>query len=427
MTRATSGRRVETRRWQDSPWTMAAVGLAVRLVVLYFTYADRLNPARDHWTFGWETARVARSIATGHGFSSPYPEPTGPTALMLPVYTYLVAGVFRLFGTYSTASAVIMLTLNDLFSALTCVPVFFIALRVFGLRTARWAGWFWAFFPWAIALANTTVWNTLLTALLFSLAILATLRLERSTAVGAWLGYGVLWGVAALTDPALLSSLPFLGGWVWLRHRRRGESCTAAAAAAALVFFCMTGPWIWRCSQIYGRFVAFRGGVGLELLVGNTDPRVPSNFNVLPGDDPAELARIRRLGEPAYMAERQREAWEVISRRPWRFAGLALRRVLYTWTGFWNAPLRWNFDGTGLPNLLTYSFVSLLAFTGLFRAIRERRDGVAALAIPLVLFPLTYYLTHSDARYRHPIDPIVAIFAAYAATSRRPDSSTVSV
>ena len=311
-----------------------------------FTYTNRLDPARDHWTFGWETARVARSIASGDGFSSPFPEPTGPTALVPPAYTYLVAGVFRLFGTYTASSALVMLTLNNLFSAMTCLPVFFIARRVFGLRTAVWAGWIWAFFPWAIALANTTVWETTLTTLLFSLVVLATLRLERSTSPGAWLGYGALWGVAALTNPAVLSTLPFLGAWVWLRHWRRGENCTAVAAAASLVFLCATGPWIWRCSQVYGRFVAFRGSVGLEFLVGNSeDTSHASNFTVIPGNNPAEMEKVKRLGEPAYMAEKQREAWEVISRRPLRFAGLTLRRVLYTWTNLWNFPPRWSLDG----------------------------------------------------------------------------------
>jgi 4-amino-4-deoxy-L-arabinose transferase-like glycosyltransferase len=388
-------------------------------MVTGLVYTNRLDPARDHWTFGWETARVARSIATGRGFSSPFPEPTGPTAVVPPAYTYLVAGVFRVFGIYTAASAVVMLTLNDVFSALTCLPVFFIALRVLGLRAARWAAWIWAFFPWAIALANATVWETTLTTLLFSLVILATLRLERSTGLGAWLGYGALWGAAALTNPAVVSTLPFLGAWVWLRRRRGGENCTAAAATAALVFFCMTGPWIGRCSRSYGRFVAFRGGIGQELLVGNSDDTShASNFLVIPGNNSAEMAEVKRLGEPAYMAKKQREAWEVISRRPWRFAGLTLRRVLYTWTNLWDFPPRWSLDEEGLPNALTYSLVSLIALAGLLRAIRDRRDGVIPLVIPLVVFPIAYYLTHSEVRYRHPIDPIVVVFMASAATAR---------
>jgi hypothetical protein len=35
-------------------------------------------------------------------------------------------------------------------------------------------------------------------------------------------------------------------------------------------------------------------------------------------------------------------------------------------------------------------------------------------AICLLLFPIPYYITHSALRYRHPIDPFITIFAAYA-------------
>jgi 4-amino-4-deoxy-L-arabinose transferase-like glycosyltransferase len=397
---------------------MVGVALALRLAVMGFLYTDRLDPARDHWTFGWETGRVARSIATGQGFSSPYPEPTGPTNLIPPTYAYLVAGVFRLCGVYTLSSALVMLTLNNLFSSLTCLPVFFIARRVFGLRAAIRAGWIWAFFPWSVALPNANVWETTLTTLLFSLVVLATLCLERSTSLSAWLGYGALWGVAALTNPAVLSTLPFLGAWVWLRHWRRGENCTRVAVAASLIFLVAIAPWIWRSSLVYGRFVAFRGGIGLEVLVGNSDDTTePANWSVLPGENSAELAKLESLGEQAYMAEKQREGREEIARRPLRFAGLTARRILNTWTCLWNFPPSLSLDETGLPNVLLYSFVSLLAFAGIHRAIKDRRDGAIALLIPLVFFPIVYYLTHSEIRYRHAIDPVIVVFMAYGAVT----------
>jgi 4-amino-4-deoxy-L-arabinose transferase-like glycosyltransferase len=394
---------------------MVVVALALRLVVTGFVYRDRLDPARDHWTFGWETARVARTIASGDGFASPYPEPTGPTALVPPAYTYLVAGVFRLLGIYSSASAVALLALNGLFSAFTCLTVFFIARRVFGLRTAVRAGWIWALFPYAVALPNANVWDTSLTTLAFSLVVLATLRLERSTSLGAWSGYGALWGVAALTNPAVLSTLPFLGGWVWLRQRRRGESPTRGAVAASLIFVVIVGPWVWRCSRLYGRFVAFRGGGGLEVLVGNSaDTSSPANWSVIPGENSTELEKLKRLGEPEYMAQKQHEAKEVIARQPLRFAGLTLRRILDTWTCLWNLPPPLTLDEQGLPNVLFYTLVSLVALAGLRRAIRDRRDGVIALLIPCLVYPAVYYLTHPEMRYRHPIDPIIVVFLAYA-------------
>src|ERR1700675_3307768 len=143
MGNAAIGARDKLRPFLSSPWTMVIVALALRLMVMVFAYTIQLDPSQDHWVFGWETGRVARSIATGHGFSSPYSEPTGPTALIPPVYTCLLAGVFKIFGVYTTASALVILTLNNLFSSLTCVPVYLIARRIFGIRTAAWAGWMW--------------------------------------------------------------------------------------------------------------------------------------------------------------------------------------------------------------------------------------------------------------------------------------------
>jgi hypothetical protein len=178
-----------------SPFAMAVVALAFRLVVMCFTYRIQLDPSQDHLAFGWETGRVARSVVTGEGFSSPYSEPTGPTALIPPVYPYLVAGVFKLFGIYTASSALVLLTLNNVVSSLTCLPIFLIARKVFGLHVAVWAGWTWAIFPYSIGLSNTVIWETSLTTLLLTLAVLVTLYLEKSNRLFDWIGYGLLCGL----------------------------------------------------------------------------------------------------------------------------------------------------------------------------------------------------------------------------------------
>jgi 4-amino-4-deoxy-L-arabinose transferase-like glycosyltransferase len=393
---------------------MVIAALAIRLIVMAFTYTAFLDPALDHKAFGYETGRVARSIATGQGFSSPYGEPTGPTALIPPAYTYLLAGIFKLFGVYTTASALVILALNNLFSALTCAPLFLIARRVFGPPVAAWAGWIWALFPYAITLPNITIWETTLTTLLLTLLVLATLHLDHSTSVTAWLGYGLLWGIAALSSPTSISTLPFLGAWIWLRHWRRGGNCTGPAIAAALIFFATVGPWIWRCSQTYGHFVPFRSGFGLDFRVGNSDDtRTPSNWNVLPADNPDELRKLKLVGEPAYMAQKQREASEFIANHPGRFARQTLRRILFTWTGLWDFPPSWTLADSGLPNVITYTLCSFLAFFGIVASIRESRDALIPLLIPLIFIPLAYYITHADIRFRHPADPEVVIFLAY--------------
>src|SRR5437867_10185904 len=67
---------------------MVLAALVIRLAVMGFLYPEQLDPDRDHWRFGYETGRIARSIALGQGFSSPLFANTGPTAWMTPVYPY---------------------------------------------------------------------------------------------------------------------------------------------------------------------------------------------------------------------------------------------------------------------------------------------------------------------------------------------------
>src|SRR5689334_5956206 len=96
----------------------------LRLAVIPFLFTDRLDPWRGHWRVAWEMGMVARSLATGKGFSSPFPPETGATAWMAPLYPMLMAGVFKVLGIFTAASLIGLLCLNALFSALTCIPVF---------------------------------------------------------------------------------------------------------------------------------------------------------------------------------------------------------------------------------------------------------------------------------------------------------------
>src|ERR1700751_3274818 len=114
------------------------LSFALQLASIAVLHQYRTRPGDDHFEFGWEMGRVGRSIALGHGFSSPYNGDTGPTAWEPPLYPYLIGGVFKVFGIYTRASAWVLLSINSLFTTLTCIPIFFIAHRTFGERNALW-------------------------------------------------------------------------------------------------------------------------------------------------------------------------------------------------------------------------------------------------------------------------------------------------
>ena len=97
----------------------------------------RFSPRDDHFGFGWETGRIARAIALGHGFSNPFHGITGPTAWIAPLYPYFLAGVFKIFGVYSNASAWVALPSIAFFLRLTCATIYYIGREVFGPKIAR--------------------------------------------------------------------------------------------------------------------------------------------------------------------------------------------------------------------------------------------------------------------------------------------------
>ena len=70
--------------------------LQVAAIGVFRQYHTR--PGEDNFGFGFEMGRVGRSIALGQGFSNPYGGNTGPTAWEPPLYPYLIAGVFKIFG-----------------------------------------------------------------------------------------------------------------------------------------------------------------------------------------------------------------------------------------------------------------------------------------------------------------------------------------
>jgi Gpi18-like mannosyltransferase len=91
------------------------------------------QPARVaiHIVPGYETGQIARSIAEGHGFSSPLGVDSGPTAWITPVYPYILAGIFKVFGIYARSTEIIIKILNCLFAALACFPLYALGRRLF--------------------------------------------------------------------------------------------------------------------------------------------------------------------------------------------------------------------------------------------------------------------------------------------------------
>src|SRR5260370_41865375 len=109
-------------RVRTSPFWIATIALLLRVSWIVIAHTYKFKSTDDNFSFGWEMGRIGASLASGHGFSSPFGPATGPTAWEPPLYPYLTAGVFLVFGIYSKASAFVLLALNTVFSAFACLP-----------------------------------------------------------------------------------------------------------------------------------------------------------------------------------------------------------------------------------------------------------------------------------------------------------------
>jgi 4-amino-4-deoxy-L-arabinose transferase-like glycosyltransferase len=399
---------------------MVLVALTLRLAVMSYMQSFQIPTNQDNWKFGFETGRIARSIASGQGFSSPLQEPSGPTAWLPPVYPYLLAGIFKFFGVYSRISAVLALTLNSLFSALTCLTIFFIGRKTFGIKVATWAGWTWAFFPYAVFWSTTWIWATSLSAFLFSLVFLLGLYLERSNAVRPWLGFGLLWGLVALTETALVLTLPFFIIWLYYRLRQQEMAVARAISTFAIAFVLIVSAWLIRNYLRFGELVFIRSNFGVELHQGNHEGSTGLSAGQLlhPASNEKAMEELQQMGELRYVTERKRQALHFIMTQPGVFVRLTLKRVLYFWTGTPQLLQVFRLSGRFVAaRYVLFTAISVLAFAGLFLAFRNRNPAVPFFAILLIVFPLIYYVTHPTPRYRHPIEPAMVLLGVYAVTN----------
>jgi len=401
------------QRWQHSLLIIFLTALLLRLAVITVGHTYRITPRGDHFQYGWEMGRIARSLATGQGFSSPTDLPTGPSAWAPPVYPYILAGVFRLFGVYSNPSAWVILAFNSLFGALTCLTVFRIAEKISGPEVARATAWTWAVFPYAIYWPVRVVWEASLSAFLLSLALLLTMGLKENPGFRRqWIWFGLLWGVIALTNTALLSVLPFFLVWL-LYARQQRRAALIGGALCLLTAALVVTPWLVRNYHVFGQFVFVRDNLPLEMYVANN----PASDGLWtrsehPGNDPQAMLRFRELGEIRFMQEKQTAFQAFLRENPALFLRFTLKRALYFWIG---TPQNATLAGHNLLIVrhATYFLASALAFAGLWLAWKRKKPGTFLLASLLIIYPLPYYLVNPFPRYKHAIEPEMVLLIVY--------------
>jgi 4-amino-4-deoxy-L-arabinose transferase-like glycosyltransferase len=272
--------------------------------------------------------------------------------------------------------------------------------------------------PPVIFWSTRYVWETSLAALLLAVIFWLTLSLEEKDVPRPWVSFGLLWGIAALTNTTSLSFLPASGLWVWYRRAKlRKRSLTGVLVASLILAACLT-PWSLRNYRVFGQFVFIRSNFGAELRLGNGLGANGTWMDYLHATKNAQQLQLyRQMGELAYVAERKRQAMAFIREDYARFAGLCLKRFVYFWAGV-PRPAEKSILAA-FPNSL-YLASSALAVWGLARALRKHIPGAWLFFWLMLTYPLAYYAVFVLPRYRHPIEPELLILMVYIISEAKP-------
>jgi 4-amino-4-deoxy-L-arabinose transferase-like glycosyltransferase len=403
-------------RWETL--LVLAIASALRLYVVWDVL--KLQPRGWLWGRGLEMGFLADSLLKGLGLSSPFGPPTGPTAFIAPGYPILVAAVFRLFGPYTQTSEAILLLLHAAANVFTVWLIMRLARALAGRTAALLAGLLWAC-SLPLLWMPSIFWETSISIALLMAFLLLILHTSRAPSLPAWIGLGVFAALLALINPALLLTLFAMLLWLAVVTWRAFPRLRFGIAAALLAFAFAFSPWPIRNARVFHAFIPLRTTVGFELWMGNL-PQAHGflDSDVFPSYNAQELADYRRMGEIAYTDNKSALAKQEILAHKSAFLALSARRFLRFWSGTGNS--------SGSPFYLLHALLTTLGgLAGLILLYRRRWFRVASLlTIPLVLFPLPYYITHAEFRYRLEIDPIltvltgIALAIAFARSEARP-------
>ena len=354
-----------------------------------------------------EPSHIAANVAAGAGFSAPYERvPIAPTAQQPPLYPVLLAGIFRIFGSFTFLSLCVLLAIHSFAGATTAVLIYVGGSRYFTRSVGLLAACFWAFWPFE-SLFDLPVGNYGLSALAVSLwFVTAQQVLAISSKNRDWIFLGIGAGTVLLLNPALAVVLLASGAWIrWREHIDR------KLFLAATVLLLTLAPWTVRNYIVFHRFVPLRDNFGLELYLGN-HPNMAGEVE-FDDDFPSHNPRLySQLGEIPYMDLKHSQATEFIRRYPIGFAKRVAKRFIDFWID---------------PGIIPWGIISILAWvdTGVALMDSSRRRMGIFLSLSFFFFPMLYCITHFWTLYRHPAEPLILLAAfstihnLYDAVSKR--------
>jgi 4-amino-4-deoxy-L-arabinose transferase-like glycosyltransferase len=382
----------------------AVIRVAAGLTVVASLGAGRI----ERFNPGYFDEGIYRLVAGNmlkHGFYG-Y-EPGVNVAYRAPGYPFFLAGIRWLVDAQWFARSV-----QALLAGATVMLAAWIAKRLFGPASAAVTAVLLAITGTLAAYASFELSETLATFTLVAAAAVAILAVEHgSTRIG--FAAGLLLGLSVLTRPQALVLIPALS--VWLAFSFAVKRRLRAGFALILGAVIAIAPWTIRNAATLDAFVPVSSYGGVSLWLAN-NPNADGRFR--PADQMAgaqEYARISALGEVEEDHEWFRLAFSFMRAHP----GSTLRNWVRDAAIFAGSRDTYPRDRLVIrdswsPPLLDDRVLWPLALAGGLLALRRRWVLGLLPAVVVASFVAFFMVFLPLARFRHGIQPFLAIYAAAA-------------
>jgi hypothetical protein len=240
-----------------------------------------------------------------------------------------------------------------------------------------------------------------------------------------WAAFGILSGLVILLNSTLLLFLPVCGVWMLLGARKSKAPILPVLLRGGLACMLLLGclaPWMIRNYTVFHAFIPLRGNLGAELHQSILEEHLgfPWGATIPVCEVCPVFQQYRQMGEAAYVRREGELAKELIRTHKLRFVEYSLKRFYFFWVSLPKPPEK----GVLVEAVreMNYFFVSLGALLGLALALKQRIPGAVLFAWAFALVPFTYYFITVQARFRHPLEPIMTILIVFlfqSATKRQ--------
>jgi len=372
---------------------VALISLAINLAFFSQRASFGIEPTDQR-----EYYKLAVGIYEGEGFFDGYWLAHRP-----PLYSYLMAAVFRVIGG-SSRDAILLLQAQ--LGAVTCLLVAWLGGQLFDRLTGLLAGLAMALYPALPWFATFVLYETVY--IFLTAALLCALHLWSRAGRWLWaLAIGIALGLMLLAHGKTLFLLPFVLGYVVWRDAGRLRKATASIGLILLSMVVICSPWVCRNYRLFNQFVPINTSGGL-IAYQAYNPHDPALLDHTQPTLKKELARLSvPPGDEIAMSQLGYElAIEWIRSNPWRTVELLAHKA------------RLFLDPCIEPNVplrLAYAMLSLVSSLGiamLWHRKGKQRAALMLISVPLVWTAAANILSLVHYRYRLPMLPSLAMLSA---------------